>query len=252
MIEQKPDNRRTLRRPMRKLYMTRLVLRCAVLLSCIAFYFYTPGQLKVVQKGQFFQSFSVLHLLWLAWMGDMLLQLIPARRYVALGSQKIFGRFFSAAGREMLPAQIKRYLRTLHIGALRVLVVWVLMIAAIGGLYISGVLGPSHLFLISVGFYVCDLICVLFWCPFQRFLMKNRCCTTCRIFNWDHMMMFTPMIYLRSFFAGSLLAMSLIVMAVWELSVLLHPERFCEQTNAALCCSACTDRLCAGCLQGNP
>ena len=73
-----------------------------------------------------------------------------------------------------------------------------------------------HLFLFTVFFYVCDLICVLIWCPF-RLLMRNRCCTTCRIFNWDHLMMFAPMLFVRSFYAQSLLLMSLVVFIILKL-----------------------------------
>ena len=84
---------------------------------------------------------------------------------------------------------------------------------------------------------------MLIWCPF-RLLMRNRCCTTCRIFNWDHLMMFAPMLFVRSFYAQSLFLMSLLVFLVWELCILLHPERFLEQSNAALACANCTDKLC--------
>ena len=97
--------------------------------------------------------------------------------------------------------------------------------------------------LITIVFYVCDLICVLIWCPF-RLIMRNRCCTTCRIFNWDHLMMFSPMVFVGGFFAESLFVLSLIVWIVWELCILMHPERFWEQTNQALRRSECTDKLC--------
>ena len=100
------------------------------------------------------------------------------------------------------------------------------------------------LLLLSVVFYVCDLICVLFWCPFRVWFMKNRCCTTCRIFNWDHIMMFSPLFFVPGFFTWSLCGVSIIVLAVWEISFALHPERFYEGTNEALRCSNCTDRLC--------
>ena len=90
---------------------------------------------------------------------------------------------------------------------------------------------------------MCDLICVLVWCPF-RLIMKNKCCTTCRIFNWDHLMMFTPMLYVKGFYSLSLLAVSILVWCCWELCVLIYPERFWEKSNAALQCSECTDKLC--------
>ena len=31
---------------------------------------------------------------------------------------------------------------------------------------------------------------------------------------------------------------------VWELCVMMYPERFWEHSNAALLCSECTDKLC--------
>lgn len=76
-------------------------------------------------------------------------------------------------------------------------ILWCLLIAAIGLLHRFGVIDRTALFMISVLFYVCDLICVLIWCPF-RLIMKNRCCTTCRIFNWDHLMMFSPLIFMAA------------------------------------------------------
>ena len=117
------------------------------------------------------------------------------------------------------------------------------MLAVIAALYFTGLIGKMVLFMISVIFYVCDLICVLIWCPF-RLIMKNKCCTTCRIFNWDHLMMFSPMVFMGGFYAISLFALSVLAFLVWELCVMLYPERFWERSNAALKCSECTDKLC--------
>ena len=110
-------------------------------------------------------------------------------------------------------------------------------------MYFFGVIDKVTLFMISVFFYVCDLICVLIWCPF-RLIMKNRCCTTCRIFNWDHLMMFSPLIFMGGFFASSLVILSAVAWLVWELCVMMYPERFWDHSNAALQCCECTDKLC--------
>ena len=104
-------------------------------------------------------------------------------------------------------------------------------------------IGKAGMFMLSVIFYVCDLICVLVWCPF-RLIMKNKCCTTCRIFNWDHLMMFSPLIFIGGFYSVSLVVMAVIAWLVWEICIMLYPERFCEMTNVALKCSECTDKLC--------
>ena len=138
---------------------------------------------------------------------------------------------------------MRNYAITTTKSAYKVFILWTALILGIGIFYRIGILNDSMIFMISVLFYVCDLICVLFWCPF-RLIMKNKCCTTCRIFNWDHLMMFTPMIYIDGFFSCSLLLTSIAVWMVWELFFMMYPERFWEHSNVALKCSECTDKLC--------
>ena len=98
--------------------------------------------------------------------------------------------------------------------------------------------------LISTSFYVCDIICVIGWCPFKTFLMHNKCCTTCRIFNWDHAMMFSPLIVIPGIWTYTLFGLSLIVLTIWEITCTIYPERFNELSNCALRCENCKDRLC--------
>ena len=57
-------------------------------------------------------------------------------------------------------------------------------------------------------------------------------------------MMFSPMLFVSGFYARSLFFISLLVFLIWELCILLHPERFWDGTNAALKCANCTDKLC--------
>ena len=226
----------------RQIYMARFAGRCLVFVLCTVLAWAYPAAFQVLEGG-FFQRFSPLHLLWIVWMGDMLLQLIPAKHDLALGSKKLFSQYFKPVREKIdLPA-MKRYMVGTTRAAYKIMILWAALIGALGWLYWKGILNALGLFLISAAFYVCDLICVLFWCPF-RLLMKNRCCTTCRIFNWDHLMMFTPMVFIGSFYALSLLGMAVIVWAAWELSVLIHPERFWYMSNETLQCSACTDKLC--------
>lgn len=93
-------------------------------------------------------------------------------------------------------------------------------------------------------FFMFDMICVVLWCPVQTVLMKNRCCTTCQIFNWDAAMVATPMIFIGGWFSIILGAMAIVVLVRWELAALRHPERFDERTNASLACANCKDKLC--------
>lgn len=98
-------------------------------------------------------------------------------------------------------------------------------------------------------YFLFDMVCVVLWCPIQLLLMRNRCCTTCQIFNWDAIMAVTPLVFLlpdlrAAWFVWPLLILGLVVLLRWELAFARHPERFDERTNASLSCANCKDRLC--------
>ena len=227
----------------RKTYILRLIGRCIVLALCCMLCLFAPQEFDLLNGTNFFSRLSPLHPLWLVWVADMILQIIPIRNKVPLGSQKLFANRFRPIREKINREALRSYILTTTKAAYRVFVLWCALIAVIGILYWGGTIGKRVLFMISVFFYVCDLICVLIWCPF-RLLMKTRCCTTCRIFNWDHLMMFSPLIFMGGFYATSLVLLAIAAWLVWELCVLLYPERFWEHSNAALKCSECTDKLC--------
>ena len=229
--------------PTRKIYVTRLAGRCLILVLCAVMCVYWPGGFDVLNGMNFFRSLSPLHLLWGIWVADMILQIFPIRNKVPLGSQKLFANRFKPIRDKINYEALKNYIVATTKAAYKVFLLWCALIAVIGVLHAFGFLDKIALFMISVFFYVCDLICVLIWCPF-RLIMKNRCCTTCRIFNWDHLMMFSPLIFMGGFFALSLVVMSAAAWLVWELCVMMYPERFWDHSNAALQCSQCTDKLC--------
>ena len=221
----------------RKRYMARLVGRILIFVACLIMCIVTPQEFDIIKGTNFLKEFSIFHLLWFIWMVDMVLQIIPVKNKVALGSQKLFANRFRPIREKINYKGLKNYVITTTNSAYKV------MIAVIGVLYYTEIINTRWLFMISVFFYVCDLICVLIWCPF-RLIMKNKCCTTCRIFNWDHLMMFSPLIFVGGVFATSLVVMALLAWLIWELCVILYPERFWEMTNLSLKCCECTDKLC--------
>lgn len=227
----------------RKKYFARLVGRCLIFVLCILLYRVQPQSFLVLDGMNFFRQISPLHFLWLIWVADIFLQIVPIKNKVPLGSQKLFANRFKPFRGKINYKALKNYIVSTTLAAYKVFVIWCLLVAVIGILFACGVISKFALFMISVLFYVCDLICALIWCPF-RLIMKNRCCTTCRIFNWDHLMMFSPLIFMGGFFAVSLVVMSAAAWLVWELCVMMYPERFWDHSNAALQCSECTDKLC--------
>ena len=227
----------------RKRYFFRLFGRIIIFGVCLILCFARPETFEILNGNNFFNGFSAFHLLWLVWVADMILQIVPIKNKLALGSQKLFANRFRPIRQKINYRALKQYAVTTTKSAYKVMLIWVLLIAVIGVLYYTRVINKTWLFMISVCFYVCDLICVLIWCPF-RLIMKNKCCTTCRIFNWDHLMMFSPLIFAGGFFAVSLVALAVLAWLIWELCVMLYPERFWEMTNLSLQCCECTDKLC--------
>lgn len=235
---------------MRKIYFLRFLFRAGALLALIALCIFRPETANIIEGFAVLREFHPAHLflcfLWCIWMFDMVFQLIPSRGMFAMGSQKVFHRnYHPCANCEKVDRRALR--RRLYKEALRVWIFWGPLTAALAAAWFMW-LKPAGAYwfplLFVVAFYVCDLICVLFWCPFRVWFMKNRCCTTCRIFNWDHFMMFTPFLFVPGLYSWSLAGLSVVILIVWEIRIYTHPERFTDACNQSLKCKNCTDRLC--------
>lgn len=230
--------------PMRAKYISRFVFRLAVLAVILVMYFLRSEAFSVLNGFNFFRQFTLLHIIWIIWTVSMIMQVVPTRNLVSIGSQKQFGVHYIDTEIPHCPDTLKHHTKQSGRDAIKVLLLWLALTAVIGVLKKASVIDNRLLLVIITVFYVCDLICVLFWCPFKEWIMKNRCCNTCRIFNWDYFMMFLPGIFCKSFFTISLLAMSLITLAIWEIYNMKYPERFWEGSNDAIKCRNCTEYLC--------
>ena len=77
----------------RKQYFIRLVCRIIIFILCLCMCF-KSGFYNVIDGMNFFDGFHILHILWLIWLFDIILQIIPIKNKVALGSQKLFRNRF--------------------------------------------------------------------------------------------------------------------------------------------------------------
>ena len=227
----------------RKTYFLRLAGRLIVFIFACLMYVINREEFIIADSWNFFGRFSFLHILWAIWMWDMLLQLMPVKAYISIGSQKIFASLFRPVKEKIDYSNLKKHIKETTASAYIVMVIWVLLTVIMSILHLKEIIDAGLMILIATFFYVCDLICVLIWCPF-RLIMKNKCCTTCRIFNWDHLMMFLPIVAVNSFYSWSLVVLSFIIWIIWEICVIVYPERFWEKSNMSLKCSECTDKLC--------
>ena len=179
---------------------------------------------------------ALLALIWVIFMVEMFLRFFPSR-LESPGCQKQFRRNYRPSGRT--DVQLHDNSATLIVA-----MIWVLLNAVIGRLYMIGFLDEGILLVICMAYSVCDMICILFFCPFQTWFLKNKCCCSCRIYNWDYAMMFTPLFFVRGMYTWTLLAAAVCLLVRWEIAVWRYPERFSENTNAYLSCASCSEKLC--------
>ena len=180
---------------------------------------------------------SILIITWAVFFVEMVFRFFPSR-YESPGCQKQFGKNYIKSGSTDIDVPDNN-------ATVLVALVWIVFNGAFGALHMAGVLDDGIMILLCSAYSVCDMICILFFCPFQTWFMKNKCCSVCRIYNWDYAMMFTPLFFVRRSYAWSLLALSVALLIRWEVTFFLHPERFSEKTNEYLRCYNCNEKLCA-------
>ena len=175
-------------------------------------------------------------IVWLIFALEMVLRFFPSH-IESMGCQKQFSKNYIASAS---PSPIRDDRKGVWLTAL----CWLGLNGVIGGLYFSHIIDRGILLLASLVYSVCDMICILFFCPFETWFLHNKCCGTCRIYNWDYAMMFTPLFFIPSFFSWSLCFLGLALLIEWEIIHYRHPERFYEETNDCLKCANCKERLC--------
>ncbi len=220
-----------------KMHYIKLIARSLLLITALVFYIIH----RLTNQSEAFDGYDelpwILGVIWIVYAVEMLLRFFPSK-IESPGCQKQFARNYRPTGEEK-PHLISPK-RTLT-----VVIVWLALNAVIGLLYYAKFIDQGILILISFTYGVCDMICILFFCPFQTWFMKNRCCCDCRIYNWDFAMMFTPYVFIPSVYTWSLLALSIILLLRWEITLRLHPERFAENTNSCISCKNCSEKLCS-------
>ncbi len=211
----------------------RSVLFVLLLISYIRFRFFSQASIiESVEKMP-----TIIIVTWAVFVIEMFFRFFPSK-FESPGCQKQFAKNYIKSGSTEI---------VIHDNNSTVLIalIWVVFNGLFGALYMVGILDDGIMILLCSAYSICDIICILFFCPFQTWFMKNKCCSTCRIYNWDYAMMFTPLFFVQKTYTWSLLVLSVALLVRWEITFYLHPERFSEKTNDYLRCQNCTEKLCA-------
>lgn len=206
--------------------------------------------LYIRDKAKFFQytiapikdGLNFMHFIWIIFMGLMISHLFPTK-FHSMGAGKIKSSNYLPVP-DYSRAELLEFVHEENKKALRSMIVWLAGNSVVGILFFCGIIGKAELLLLTGFYFVCDYICILIFCPFQTFGQKNRCCVNCRIYDWGHFMMFTPMILIQTFYSWSLFFMGAVVIIHWEYMWTNYPERFWYGSNQTLSCKNCKDRTC--------
>ena len=180
---------------------------------------------------------AIIYFTWAVFVVEMITRFFPSP-YESHGSQKQFARNYIKSGSTDIDISDNN-------ATMLVALIWIVFNGIFGALHMVGILDDGIMILLCSAYSVCDMICILFFCPFQSWFLKNKCCSSCRIYNWDYAMMFTPLFFVEKTYTWSLLLLSVALLVRWEITFYRYPERFSENTNDYLKCSNCTEKLCA-------
>ncbi len=217
-------------------HYVRLIYRSALfillLISYIRFRFFSEASIiESVEKMP-----TIIVVTWAVFVVEIVFRFFPSK-YESPGCQKQFAKNYIKSGSTEIVIHDNN-------ATMLVALIWVVFNGFFGALYMAGILDDGIMILLCSAYSICDIICILFFCPFQTWFMKNKCCSSCRIYNWDYAMMFTPLFFVRKTYTWSLLILSVALLVRWEITFYLHPERFSEMTNDYLQCKNCTEKLC--------
>lgn len=226
-----------------KIYCARLVFRVAVFITAIQIYLQDKNSLNITNNSSLSDGIKPLHILWLVLAVEMAQKFFP-QKITSMGCRKQFKSAYLPSQKRPGALEIAALIKAENAAAKKVFAVWFGGNAVVAVLYYARVLSESEMVLLSLFYSVCDLLGLLLFCPFQSFILKNRCCVTCRIFNWDSIMMLTPLIFVRNFFSWSLVLVALFLLIRWEVTYRRYPQRFLEESNENLQCRHCHEKIC--------
>ncbi len=222
-----------------RMHFIKLLFRSLLFLIAIVCYVSSDNVIITSLLDSFGNHHIIFFIIWLVFFIEMVFRFFPSN-IESMGCQKQFSKCFIKNNEVIDENEKKRA----NIGAIISLIAWLILNGFIYFLNIKNIISDGIMVLIALFYSVCDMVCILFFCPFQVWFMKNKCCNTCRIYNWDFAMMFTPLLFINNFYTRSLILCAIALVIRWEVTAFRHSERFFESTNSALACKNCKEKLC--------
>ncbi len=223
----------------KNLYKIKLIFRIVVVSSWFIIVF--------LYRGEFLNSKFLnvaIYSIWLVLVLELFIELFPFYNK-HLSSGKMLHKnykMYNAKENDIIKKVSIKKRKSNAKARVIVALTWIIMLVVIGVLKHFGVINSWFIISLVAFFYLADTVCINVFCPFRKFIVKNKCCVDCPIFNWGQPMNFIPLIFIVHPLSYSLVFLSLIILVQWEFLYYKHPERFNEYTNQSLKCSSCKDK----------
>lgn len=181
--------------------------------------------------------FNVYHVIWLIVIIILFKSLISPDKY-KIASGKQFARFYKPAKKINLK-KLKKEVEKNNLRALKAGAFWLSILFSFSAIYFLLNLNVLWVYGFALFALLLDTLYVAIWCPYRDWIIKNKCCNTCRIYNWGLWMSFGILATIPNFWNLSIVALSIVIFLQWEYLHYKHPERFYEITNLNLKCVHC-------------
>ena len=215
----------------------RFIIRSILFIILIIFFIRDNNIILSILNYKIIFNIKIYHIIWLYLVLEMIFLIIPYTNNHSYNG-KLFAKHYIEV-ESYNKEKLDKYIERRNKQARRVLIVWTLFNLFIYAIYKKYNLSKSYVFLVFMFYYWLDMFCVNIWCPFHKLFFKSKCCNECRIYNWDHVMLFTPLVFIKSFWTYSLFVLSLFAFFQWEYMIKVHPERFSPVSNKKLQCKYC-------------
>ena len=147
------------------LHYIKLIYRSALFIAATILYIVNRLRHTGLTFGGYGNSPVILTAIWIVFATEMILRFIPSS-YESMGCQKVFKKNFIKTSETKPVNQDWRI-------TLLVFMTWIALNSVFWILYLLGVIDHGILLLIALAYSVCDLICILFFCPCQTWFMRN-------------------------------------------------------------------------------
>ena len=160
-------------------YLIKFAIRIIVFVLVLVLYLCNKPLMYQLMTQPIWMGITPIHVLWLLFMGMMFLHIFPMKQVTMalLKSEK----------KEYVPqeqyskAELFDYIKEQNAKAWKVMLIWLCFNAIFGVLYLFERIDIADLLMLTVFYFLCDYICILLFCPFQKWIMKNSCCVNCRM-----------------------------------------------------------------------